>query len=186
MGGLAAEGDMAEGFLGRWSQRKVQARQSAAPLEAGVADVSATSTLPLVPESQAALQPGPQAEPHTAPLTLQDVQALTAQSDFRAFAARCVAPEVRNAAMKKLFTDPHYNVMDRMDIYIDDYNLADPLPLAMARQMVGAQFLKLFDDTPADAPPLAVAAQNPESGQSEPDDPARPASQSPSAEPPTP
>jgi hypothetical protein len=29
---------------------------------------------------------------------------------------------VKNAAMKKLFADPHFNVMDRLDIYIDDYS----------------------------------------------------------------
>lgn len=60
--------------------------------------------------------------------------------------ARDVAPDVRNAAMKKLFTDPHYNVMDQLDIYIDDYSKPDPLPQAMLRQMVGAQFLNLFED----------------------------------------
>ena len=59
---------------------------------------------------------------------------------------RDVAPDVRNAAMKKLFTDPHYNVMDQLDIYIDDYSKPDPLPQAMLRQMVGAQFLNLFED----------------------------------------
>jgi hypothetical protein len=56
-----------------------------------------------------------------------------------------VAPEVKNAAMKKLFADPHFNVMDRMDIYIDDYSQPDPLPLAMLRQMNGAKFLNLFE-----------------------------------------
>jgi hypothetical protein len=60
--------------------------------------------------------------------------------------ARDVAPEVRNAAMKKLFADPQFNVMDRLDTYIDDYSLPDPLPASMLRQMASAQFLKLFDD----------------------------------------
>jgi hypothetical protein len=39
-----------------------------------------------------------------------------------------VAPEVKNAAFKKLFADPHFNVMDGLDIYIDDYSKPDPLP----------------------------------------------------------
>ena len=47
--------------------------------------------------------------------------------------ARDVAPEVRNAAMKKLFADPQFNVMDRLDTYIDDYSLPDPLPASMLR-----------------------------------------------------
>jgi hypothetical protein len=50
--------------------------------------------------------------------------------------------------MKKLFADPHFNVMDRLDIYIDDYSQPDPLPLAMLRQMTSAKTLNLFDDEP--------------------------------------
>jgi hypothetical protein len=64
--------------------------------------------------------------------------------------ARGVAPDVKNAAMKKLFADPHFNVMDRLDIYIDDYSQPDPLPLAMLRQMTSAKTLNLFDDEPED------------------------------------
>jgi hypothetical protein len=67
--------------------------------------------------------------------------------------ARGVSPEVRNAAMKKLFADPQFNVMDRLDTYIDDYSQPDPLPAAMLRQMASAQFLKLFDDDNEAAPP---------------------------------
>jgi cell division septation protein DedD len=70
---------------------------------------------------------------------------------------------VRNAAMKKLFTDPHYNVMDRLDIYIDDYSLPDPLPESMLRQMASAKFLNLFDDEDAEtAPPSATAVATPD------------------------
>lgn len=83
--------------------------------------------------------------------TLEDVKALNADSSFAPFVARDVAPEVRNAAMKKLFTDPHYNVMDGLDIYIDDYSKADPLPATMLRQMASAKFLNLFDEDPPPA-----------------------------------
>jgi len=62
---------------------------------------------------------------------------------------------VRNAAMKKLFTDPHYNVMDGLDIYIDDYSQPSPLSAAMMAKMVGAQFLKLVDDPNEVKPPAA-------------------------------
>jgi hypothetical protein len=54
-----------------------------------------------------------------------------------------VSPEVRNAAMKKLLADPHYNIMDGLDIYIGDYNTPDPMPEGMLAKMVGAQFLGL-------------------------------------------
>lgn len=63
--------------------------------------------------------------------------------------AQQVSPEVRNAAMKKLFADPHYNVMDGLDTYIDDYSNPDPISESMLRQMVSAKFLNLFPDEPA-------------------------------------
>jgi hypothetical protein len=60
--------------------------------------------------------------------------------------AEGVAPEVKNAALKKLFTDPHFNVMDGLDTYIDDYGQPDPLPPGMLRRMAQSQLLGLFDD----------------------------------------
>lgn len=78
------------------------------------------------------------------PPTLEDVKTLTPESDFKRFAAADVTPEVKNAAMKKLFADPRYNVMDGMDVYIDDYSKPDPIPEAMLRQLASAKFLGLF------------------------------------------
>lgn len=80
------------------------------------------------------------------PPTLEDVTSLTHESDFTRFARADVAPEVKNAAMKKLFSDPHFNVMDGLDVYIDDYNKPDPMPPEMVRQLASSSFLKLFDD----------------------------------------
>ena len=100
------------------------------------------------------------------PPTLEDVQALTSQSDFRRFMAPDVDPVVKNAAMKKLFADPHFNVMDGLDIYIDDYNKPDPLPQSMLRQMVSAKFLNLFDDEKQEttAPPAGCCCTGPRCG----------------------
>ena len=80
------------------------------------------------------------------PPPLPSIETLTPQSDFSAFMAADVAPALRNQAMKKLFTDPHYNVMDRLDIYIDDYNKPDPLPAHWLRNMHQSKALRLFDD----------------------------------------
>jgi hypothetical protein len=71
-------------------------------------------------------------------------------ADFRPFVAKAVAPEVRNAAFRKLFSDPHFNVMDGLDTYIDDYAKPSPLPEGVLQQMASAEFLKLFDDEAAD------------------------------------
>lgn len=135
---------MADGFLGRWSQRKhaVRAGQSVPEPHPPV------SVAPLKP-TEAALALTPDAEaPPPAP-TLDDVGALTQESSFARFVGRDVPADVRNAAMKKLFTDPHYNVMDRLDIYIDDYSQPSPLPLAMLQKMDSAQFLNLLDEPEA-------------------------------------
>ncbi len=150
---------MTDGFLSRWSRRKVDAR-GGKPLAEPVALPAQPAVAAQHSEKNAAL---PQvASAQTAPeteapaLTLDDVRALTAESDFKPFAARSVAPEVRNAAMKKLFADPHFNVMDGLDIYIDDYSKPDPLPLSMLKNLASAHFMKLVEPDPAD--PVAAGA----------------------------
>jgi hypothetical protein len=60
--------------------------------------------------------------------------------------------------MKKLFADPHYNVMDGLDTYIDDYNTPDPIPAAMFKQLVQARMLGLLDDELEDQVPAAGSA----------------------------
>ena len=79
-------------------------------------------------------------------LSLEDTRLLTKDSDFKPFMAHDVSATVRNAAMKKLFADPHFNVMDGLDTYIDDYSKFVPLTEAVLRQMNGAKFLNLFSE----------------------------------------
>ncbi|MES2979621.1 MAG: DUF3306 domain-containing protein [Pseudomonadota bacterium] len=163
-----AEG--ADGFLGRWARRKEQVRQGK-PLDEPVVPAQVppgTDALKAGAEAGAALSPVPPASAHgeasSTPaepakvLTLDDVKDLNKDSDFKPFMQRAVEPGVRNAAMKKLFADPHFNVMDRLDIYIDDYSQPDPIPAAMLRQMTSAKFLKLFDDEEEEASAKAAPA----------------------------
>ncbi len=146
---------MTEGFLGRWSKRKQESITTKALPEAN-AEQDAAQKLSASPKfantelnnpsnSATANTEHADAQEMTLP-NMSDVLNLTKESDFAPFVARNVSPDVRNAAMKKLFTDPHYNVMDRLDIYIDDYSKPDPMPLAMMRQLVSAKFLNLFDE----------------------------------------
>ena len=143
--------DRPDGFLGRWARRKNDALQGK-PLDepapkppAGQAPLPAQGAV-LAAQPQAGPAPQSTEDASAKPLSLDDVKDLTQDSDFKPFMGRGVEPGVRNAAMKKLFADPHFNVMDRMDIYIDDYSQPDPLPLSMLRQMASAKFLKLFDE----------------------------------------
>jgi len=141
--------DEPRGFLGRWSRRKADALQGKPLAEPVPAAPVPAAAAPLgVPPGEAepkAASVADVAEPEKI-MSLDDVKLLTKDSDFKPFMAGNVAPAVRNAAMKKLFADPHFNVMDGLDIYIDDYSKPDPIPEAMLRQMNGSKFLKLFAD----------------------------------------
>jgi hypothetical protein len=139
---------MSEGFLHRWSRRKIEG--DAAPAEAAEAPRGLPNVSPVAAPAAAATvaqEPAAVQQEEQPPLpTLADTESLTPESDFKPFVARNVAPEVRNAAMKKLFADPHFNVMDRLDTYIDDYSNPAPLPAASLRKMASAVFLKLVDE----------------------------------------
>lgn len=103
----------ADSFFARWSKRNADASE----------EKQAAITVP-------ASEPVPD-EPPKPPPTIEDVATLTSDSDFTPFVARGVDENVRRSAMKKLFTDPHFNVMDGLDVYIEDYNKFDPIPPAM-------------------------------------------------------
>jgi hypothetical protein len=139
--------DEPRGFLGRWSRRKADALQGkplAEPVPAAPAPAAAAGApLAAAPEAVAPAPAAEAAEPEKM-LSLDDVKLLNKDSDFKPFMAGNVTASVRNAAMKKLFADPHFNIMDGLDIYIDDYSKPDPIPETMLRQMNGSKFLKLF------------------------------------------
>lgn len=71
---------------------------------------------------------------------------LTPDSDFGQFMRQEISEEIRRKAMKTLFADPHFNVMDGLDIYIEDYNLSEPIPPEMLASLNQARGL-LFEDT---------------------------------------
>ncbi len=153
-----------EGFLSRWSKRKMGRE---APVRSNEPAVSPDGVPPIklpadsaAPTAQAPATLAPGASPPDAPALpdLDDVAKLTRESDYSPYVNLQVDPQVRNAAMKKLFSDPHFNVMDGLDTYIDDYGKPDPLPLSMLRQMTSARALGLFaDEEAAEAKAKALA-----------------------------
>jgi hypothetical protein len=147
---MASEREPEGGFLSRWSRRKEQVRQGVPVAEAlpvPVATPAASVQPPVLP-----VVPTAPPEPVPPAPTLAEAAQLTPASDFTRFVARGVDPSVKNAALKTLFTDPHFNVMDGLDTYIEDYGRPDPLPLAMLRQMTGARMLGLFTEEPEAQP----------------------------------
>lgn len=155
-----------DGFLSRWARRKSDARRGTDPAQAA----SAPPALPAQPPPASArpvgtapdqdLAPDPVVSA-PAPPTWDDLAGLTQASDYTRFVAGDVDPDLRNAAMKKLFSDPHFNVMDGLDIYIDDYGKPDPLPPGMLRQLAQSHFLGLFDDEPKGEPAQVSAPVDP-------------------------
>lgn len=164
--------DEGGGFLSRWSRRKQAVREGQAlPPEPAAAPPGA-EPVPAAPVASAssaaspasALPPADAPRDSTPSPTLDDVARLTPEADFSRFVAPDVASEVRNAAVKKLFADPHFNVMDGLDVYIDDYSLPSPLSKADMAKMVGARFLKLVDDPEDEKAPAPASEPTPSGG----------------------
>ena len=73
------------------------------------------------------------------PPQLPPLDSLTFESDFKAFMHSKVEESVKRAALKKLFSDPRFNVMDGLDTYIDDYTKAEPITEELLAQLEHAR-----------------------------------------------
>ena len=133
-------------FLSRWSRRKLGKDKSPAEPE---------------PQVEAPAQPGPE-ELEQVPQPLPPVASLTPESDFKPFMRPDVDPGVKQAAMKQLFKDPHFNVMDGLDTYIDDYSIADPIPAEMMKNLYQARQLLFTDEEKAAADASDAATRSEE------------------------
>jgi hypothetical protein len=107
------------------------------------------------------------------PAELPSLDGLSFESDFRVFMRAKVDDGIRRAALKKLFSDPRFNVMDGLDVYIDDYSKEDPIPPGMLAQLQHARST-LFgaqteQETPPGDPPLAEARTAGNADKTEPD-----------------
>ena len=147
----AGEEDRNETFFARWSRVKTDARESAA----------AAPPAPAVPAPV----------DDEKPPELPPVEKLTIDSDFSGFFHPKVDEDVRRSALRKLFSDPHFNVMDGLDVYIDDYSKTEPIPAAMLASLQQAQRIfawaaeekeKVVESAPApstESPPVALPAE---------------------------
>jgi len=158
-------------FLSRWSRRKLDAKE-AAPALPQAEDAAATA------KEEAVAPPPPESvAPDAPPEPLPEIDSLQGvASEYKAFFQPGVDETLKRAALKKLFSDPHFSFasMDKLDIYIDDYSIEDPIPEAMLRLLNQSKSLFLFDEkkepgeeagavvSTADAPaaPAARAAVN--------------------------
>jgi len=126
-----------EPFLSRWSRRKLDsAKDPAAPPE-----LARETKAP--PAAPATARPAPSTD-------LPPVDTLKGlASDYQEFLRPEVDEKLRQSALKKLFRDPHFNVMDGLDTYIDDYSKSDPIPEEMLKSLKQANRL-LFPEEAAE------------------------------------
>jgi hypothetical protein len=159
--------DPQRGFsLSRWSRRKLEAaratERAAAP--AAPAPPAVATPAPELPREQ-------HADTQPRPLELPAIDSLTFESDFAAFLQPSVDEPLRRQALKKLFSDPRFNVMDGLDVYIDDYGKADPIDPETVRHLVQARYLfdpprtrvnehGVVEEIPADVAGIVEAADS--------------------------
>jgi hypothetical protein len=101
-------------FLRRWARRKSESANRAPPTQ------------------------GPP-QPAQAPPPLPPLDSLNFESDFGPFMRGKVEEDVKRAALKKLFSDPRFNLMDGLDVYVGDYSIEDPIPPGMLAQLEHAK-----------------------------------------------
>ena len=148
-------------FLSRWSRRKLDLTQEKA------------ASKPAAPAAAPTTAPAPAATPPPTEAQLPPVDSLRGlASEYKDFLRPEVDEKLRQAALKKLFHDPHFNVMDGLDTYIDDYSKPDPIPEAMLEKLKQANRL-LFpeeaaaqaEDRPGEAETGKIAAPDAETAQ---------------------
>ena len=134
-------------FLSRWSRKKAGLTEETTPTPsaAPIAKVTTPTSVSKNEDRELTKSSPDQDQTKPPPPTLDDVEKIDVKSpDFSAFMRPDVDPLVQQAALKKMFSDPHFNVMDGLDIYIDDYTKSDPIPLDMLKRMQQSELLGLF------------------------------------------
>ena len=114
--------------LSRWSRRKLEAaRAQSAPARE-------VAPAPVAPGQQAP-QPGPPSAPE-ASAALPPIESLSIESEFAPFFKPGIPESTRRAALKQLFRDPRFNIMDGLDVYVGDYTQPDPISPEMMKQLL--------------------------------------------------
>jgi hypothetical protein len=124
---------MGENFFQRWARRKSETVALEREKEPQGAKQSEKKNAP-VHAALASTPAHPGADPATPASDTIDVAYLAAGAD----------KAVRRAALKQLLSDPHFQQMDGLDVYIGDYTRPDPLTAAMRAGLAHAR--GLLDD----------------------------------------
>ncbi len=137
-----------EKFLSRWSRLKAESKE--------------------LPEQR------PEREPQTPAPVLPEVDKLTADSDFTGFMHPKVEDTLRRVALKKLFSDPHFNVADPFEPYSGDWTVGEPISDELLAQLNQARTL-IFNEVSKEpkAVPEAPPGEETTQAQAKDDEPGR-------------
>ena len=113
--------------------------------------------------------PAPKADA-PAPVT-PPIESLTPESDFAAFMNPQVKEELKRLALKKLFSDPHFNVPDPFEPFSGDWTVGEPIPEEMLKTLAQARSV-LFHEQEKKQPAVEELARK-ETGEEKPDEPGR-------------
>ena len=161
---MTADDDARTGFsLKRWSRRKLETARAAPASPGPPAAAESASPVPAPAAGTVPASASGSEDANPGPAPLPPVDSLSFDSDFTPFLQPKVDETVKREALKKLFQDPRFNVMDRLDVYIDDYSLPDPISPDMVRQLLHARSFfapvetrinaqGFVEDVPADGP----------------------------------
>ncbi len=125
MGRVVADAPIkpAEGLsLSRWSRlkREQRAAASSSPMtEESSERISVAASAPLIPT--------PFVQGVESSVELPPLSSISLTEDFTPFMQAKVPQLLKQQALKALFKDPHFNAMDGLDIYIDDYTVFEPI-----------------------------------------------------------
>lgn len=143
--------DRDEPFLRRWARLKKESRE---PSPGEVADPAH----PLVEKEHEEAQEGHAAkasaeQPEVEPLQLPSLDSLTAESDFGPFMKPGVDPALRRLALRKMWSNPKYGIVDPLDPYKSDYQAFTALGDTITSDMKyhAERFLREQLDKAADA-----------------------------------
>jgi hypothetical protein len=120
--GRVAEQEREEPFLARWARLKRESHQpspgSGDALEEAPAQPVRTEAAPAEEDAVTSSEAG---EEDVAAPELPPLESLTEESDFAPFLKAGVDPQLRREALRKMWRNPKYNIIDELDPYRADY-----------------------------------------------------------------
>lgn len=135
---------MSEGFLSRWSRVKTESLAGAVP-PGTMTGVKTTEVPSLVQLAEEIAHKG-------------------LDADFVPFMQAGVEEAMRRTAIQQLFKQPVFNVMDGLDVYIENFNVFEPIAAETLPTLAHARAILSFEQVQTaaeESPPTAGPADLP-------------------------